>query len=172
VTGSFPFSPLAPSRLYVERRDDGSFLDAIDPEAEYWGCYATPTEARLVRRRGVAWREALESVPRLLEARLFEADEDVHVLGSAVARLSEREDRLGPAAIALGGEGWRWRDRRSRLWGEQRGDEAGWYEAAIPDLQQYEGADPGWRFVYLKYREYFECGRLVHVRYLGVEGER
>ncbi len=166
MSTGFPFEPMT-SQLHIERRDDGGVVDLIDSQAQYWGFYAVPTEARFLRRSGEAWKSVLTK-PRLIEARIFNAHDDVHILGNAVAKLWEGPYTGGPTE--RGGPGWRWRKRSSRLLGKSL-REGGWYESAIPSPLVYKGADPNWKFVHLHYREYFERGRLAHVRFLSLEDE-
>lgn len=137
-----------------------------------WGCLITPTEARLLHRPAAEWEELL-ATPHLLEARLFAADRDLHWLdgrGVALRVLGQTGDA---PEVTLGGDGWWWRDRRVRLWGEHLEGHDVWYEERIPDPQVYEGlpAGPENRFPFLVMREYVRRGRVEYVRFLEVKGE-
>lgn len=153
-------------------------LRAIDAGTTCWGIVATAARMTLGRHAIERWKELLDS-PRLIEARVFDDEWDLHWLedrgvilevagpGAASEPASGR-----PEELLIAGDGWYQRNRRSRLWGEWLEGTDSWYEERIPDPQRYEGLEPGegHRYAFLLYREYIREGRVEYVRYRSVEG--
>lgn len=153
-------------------------LGAFDAAASVWGFVATAARVDLGRYPLDRWRELLGH-PRLVEARLFDDQRDLHWLEGRGVLLSVDHpadpggaQEQSPADLRIEGKQWLQRDRRSRLWGEHLGGTESWYEERIPDPLRYPGIEPvdGHRYVFLRYREYVRGGRVEIVRYLEVVG--